>query len=62
MFAEKPPLPDATKPTPPNEIAAASQKRRDSRSNPIAVARMPMKIGVVPRMSATVAAEVFWML
>ena len=56
MFAEKPPLPEATKPTPANEIAAAIQKRRDSRSSPIAVARMPMKIGVVGLGAGTIAA------
>ena len=40
-------------------MIAASQNRRESRSRPTTVAKMPMKIGVVPRMSATVDADVF---
>ena len=55
---ENPPEPDATKPTPINETTAASQKPRPIRSSPITLASTPMKIGVVPRKSVTVAAEV----
>src|SRR3954454_23248792 len=59
MSVEKPPpAPRATRPTPTNEIPAAAQNARDSRSSPTTVARMPMKIGVIPRISATVDALV----
>jgi len=55
-FPPKPPLPDATKPTPMNERTAATQKLRCRRSSPTTVAMIPMKIGVVPSRSAIVEA------
>ena len=52
------PDPIATSVTPPKETSAASQKREDIRSRPIAKAISAAKIGVVPRMSAVVEALV----
>ena len=51
--------PAATSPTPANEIAAASQNLRDSRSSPNASPISAAKIGVAPRISAIVEALVF---
>src|SRR5215208_69301 len=53
-----PPAPPATSPTPTNEIAAAIQNVRVGRSRPTKLARIPMKIGVMPSTSATVDAFV----
>ena len=58
MLPEKPPEPDATKPTPTIETTVATQKSRVSRSSPTELAIRPMKIGVVPRKRVTVAAVV----
>src|SRR5690348_9149851 len=57
-WPENPPDPEATKATPTSETAVAIQKLRPIRSRPITLATTPMKIGVVPRNSVTVAAEV----
>ena len=51
-----PPLPSATSETPPKVTAAAAQKRGEGRSRPTAAEINPVKIGVVPRISATVVA------
>ena len=56
---ETSPLPSATSPTPANEITAAIQKRRDSRSSPSASPITAANTGVAPRMSAIVDAVVF---
>src|SRR5262252_9254748 len=55
---ENPPEPEATNATPTIETQVATQKPRPMRSSPITLATTPMKIGVVPRKSVTVAAEV----
>src|SRR5579885_50393 len=55
---EKPPDPEATKATPTSDTSVAAQKPRPIRSSPITRATTPMKIGVVPRKSVTVAADV----
>ncbi len=55
---EKPPEPDATIATPASETIVATQNPRPMRSRPTTLASTPMKIGVVPRNSVTVAAEV----
>src|SRR5690348_2070162 len=55
---ENPPLPAATKPTPAKAAAAANQKLRERRSTPKNEARIPVKIGSAPRISATVDADV----
>src|SRR4051794_1679714 len=58
-FAETdPPEPSTTSATPANETPAASQKRGASCSRPSACAKSAVKIGVVPRISATVVAVV----
>src|SRR3954454_2327413 len=57
-WPENPPEPVATSPTPTIDTAVAIQKPRPIRSSPITLATTPMKIGVVPRKSVTVAAEV----
>ena len=53
-----PPDPTATSATPANDTALAIQKIRDSRSRPNARAISAAKIGVDPRMRATVVAVV----
>jgi len=50
--------PNATRQTPANETAAASQNRECSRSIPAIAAKTAVRIGIVPKMSATVAAVV----
>src|SRR5947208_4411856 len=50
--------PSATRQTPANETAAASQKRLCSRSIPPAAAKSAVMIGRVPKISATVVAVV----
>jgi hypothetical protein len=55
---ETPPLPSVTSATPANEQPAASQNDDGSRSRPTRNANNPTKIGVVPRISATVDAVV----
>ena len=50
------PEPAVTSATPPNERAAAIQKRRESCSTPTARAISAVKIGSVPKRSATVVA------
>jgi hypothetical protein len=58
---ESPPLlPPAINPTPRNETAVASQKAVAGRSSPASRAMTPTKIGVVPRTSPTVEADVRW--
>src|SRR5437762_10689672 len=53
-----PPEPTATSAPPPNETTLAAQNNRESRSSPAARAIRAAKIGVEPRMSATVVAVV----
>jgi hypothetical protein len=53
-----PPDPAATSATPVNERPAASQKRRLSVSTPVPLAKSAVKIGSVPKSSATVVAVV----
>src|SRR5918911_2281047 len=53
-----PPDPTATSATPANETRLATQKMRERRSSPAARAMSAAKIGVEPRMSATVVAVV----
>src|SRR5581483_4568163 len=55
---ENPPDPEATRATPTSETPVAIQKPRPIRSSPTTLATTPMKIGVVPRKSVTVAADV----
>ena len=50
------PAPKATRATPPKETPAASQKRRVGCSTPVSDEKRPVKIGIVPRISATVVA------
>ena len=50
----------ATRPTPANEIAAAIQKRRESRSSPSASPISAANAGVAPSSSAIVDALVRW--
>ena len=50
------PAPTATSATPPKDTAAASQKRRVGCSIPVSDENSPVKIGIVPRISATVVA------
>ena len=58
-FAERlPPDPTATSATPANEKPAASQKRSGRCSMPLPRAKSAVKIGSVPKRSATVAAVV----
>src|SRR5438067_13755169 len=53
-----PPDPAATSATPPNETRLASQKMRERRSSPAALAISAAKIGGEPRLSATGVAVV----